>query len=115
MLHSFIFFFPSRRGHTRGALVTGVQTCAPPIWPNCKRVPAVSAPTRTQRHASRSSLAASIVLEVTSTLDSIGKSLSSFLSDDAAPEHAAPATRSEERRVGKECVSRGGSRWPPYH
>src|SRR3546814_17298423 len=28
-----IFFFSSRRRHTRCALVTGVQTCALPIWP----------------------------------------------------------------------------------
>src|SRR3546814_7921789 len=28
----FIFFFSSRRRHTRCALVTGVQTCALPIW-----------------------------------------------------------------------------------
>src|SRR3546814_2862677 len=28
------FFFSSRRRHTRCALVTGVQTCALPIW-NC--------------------------------------------------------------------------------
>src|SRR3546814_3568950 len=27
-----VFFFSSRRRHTRGALVTGVQTCALPIW-----------------------------------------------------------------------------------
>src|SRR3546814_11790875 len=27
----------------------------------------------------------------------------------------AKAFRSEERRVGKECVSTGRSRWPPYH
>src|SRR3546814_5328230 len=27
------FFFSSRRRHTRGALVTGVQTCALPICP----------------------------------------------------------------------------------
>src|SRR3546814_19922420 len=26
-----------------------------------------------------------------------------------------PATRSEERRVGKECVSTCRSRWSPYH
>src|SRR3546814_11819440 len=26
-----------------------------------------------------------------------------------------PAVRSEERRVGKECVSTGRSRWSPYH
>src|SRR3546814_14762488 len=29
----FLFFFSSRRRHTRCALVTGVQTCALPIWP----------------------------------------------------------------------------------
>src|SRR3546814_14717364 len=26
-----------------------------------------------------------------------------------------PSERSEERRVGKECVSPGRSRWSPYH
>src|SRR3546814_17011755 len=29
----FLFFVSSRRRHTRCALVTGVQTCALPIWP----------------------------------------------------------------------------------
>src|SRR3546814_7431556 len=29
------FFFSSRRRHTRCALVTGVQTCALPIWSGC--------------------------------------------------------------------------------
>src|SRR3546814_1459530 len=32
MLHDFIFFCSSRRRHTRCALVTGVQTCALPIF-----------------------------------------------------------------------------------
>src|SRR3546814_6970537 len=36
-----IFFFSSRRRHTSGALVTGVQTCALPI---CLRVVFYSAP-----------------------------------------------------------------------
>src|SRR3546814_9051668 len=31
VVYSF-FFFSSRRRHTRCALVTGVQTCALPIW-----------------------------------------------------------------------------------
>src|SRR3546814_13283722 len=33
------------------------------------------------------------------------------------PEHPVPDVndRSEERRVGKECVSTCGSRWSPYH
>src|SRR3546814_2676245 len=34
LLLLFFFFFSSRRRHTRCALVTGVQTCALPIWTN---------------------------------------------------------------------------------
>src|SRR3546814_9695675 len=34
---------------------------------------------------------------------------------DFASTRAALATRSEERRVGKECVSTCRSRWSPYH
>src|SRR3546814_6389459 len=33
----FLFFFSSRRRHTRCALVTGVQTCALPIFPGADR------------------------------------------------------------------------------
>src|SRR3546814_18499701 len=33
---------------------------------------------------------------------------------EANARHAAAETRSEERRVGKECVSTGKSRWSPY-
>src|SRR3546814_8170734 len=36
------FFFSSRRRHTRCALVTGVQTCALPIYPRFKPLPAVT-------------------------------------------------------------------------
>src|SRR3546814_10117194 len=32
-----LFFFSSRRRHTSCALVTGVQTCALPIWPGKAR------------------------------------------------------------------------------
>src|SRR3546814_6379899 len=32
VVFDFFFFFSSRRRHTRCALVTGVQTCALPIW-----------------------------------------------------------------------------------
>src|SRR3546814_6723015 len=34
------FFFSSRRRHTRCALVTGVQTCALPIWKGGRLEPA---------------------------------------------------------------------------
>src|SRR3546814_13547767 len=35
--------------------------------------------------------------------------------EEPLPEAAAPDRRSEERRVGKECVSTCRSRWSPYH
>src|SRR3546814_9230145 len=34
----FVFFFSSRRRHTRCALVTGVQTCALPIYSPVKEI-----------------------------------------------------------------------------
>src|SRR3546814_14100902 len=37
-----VFFFSSRRRHTRCALVTGVQTCALPIWLFRARHPDIS-------------------------------------------------------------------------
>src|SRR3546814_6966611 len=81
-----ICFFSSRRRHTRCALVTGVQTCALPIYPERRRRPVERAlrrrPFAHRRHARR------------------------------AQGHPA---RSEERRVGKECVSTCRSRWSPYH
>src|SRR3546814_20036520 len=37
-----------------------------------------------------------------------------FVPPDAFP-YQTPVARSEERRVGKECVSTCRSRWSPYH
>src|SRR3546814_3923445 len=74
------FFFSSRRRHTRCALVTGVQTCALPIY--------------------ISECESTGVTVVTPELLAVG---------DRASD------RSEERRVGKECVSTCRSRWSPYH
>src|SRR3546814_6992515 len=79
-----VFFFSSRRRHTRCALVTGVQTCALPI---------------SGRSASCSPPTASLSLAPGWT----------------ARWRSAPSSRSEERRVGKECVSTCRSRWSPYH
>src|SRR3546814_4357608 len=105
----FYFFLSSRRRHTRCALVTGVQTCALPIF------------------------AATCMLLGTTTLSFIR--LSSLMYPDEKfallmlhVHRLAPARgkdvhkaagrlrqRSEERRVGKECVSTCRSRWSPYH
>src|SRR3546814_7859862 len=38
-----VFFFSSRRRHTRCALVTGVQTCALPIYSIASALPSLSA------------------------------------------------------------------------
>src|SRR3546814_1991409 len=83
----FFFFFSSRRRHTRCALVTGVQTCALPISPADFAI-------RTDRLAVRG----------------IGARLRT-----QALQSPRGQPRSEERRVGKECVSTCRSRWSPYH
>src|SRR3546814_1272973 len=92
------FFFSSRRRHTRCALVTGVQTCALPIL-----MPA-DAP-RAKRDATLA-LGAEIVSydRATESRELIAARLAE-----------ARGARSEERRVGKECVSTCRSRWSPYH
>src|SRR3546814_8384958 len=90
------FFFSSRRRHTRCALVTGVQTCALPIsqyrlglmYENGRGVP----------------------MDLAEAEKWYGR---------AAEQGYSGAQynlgRSEERRVGKECVSTCRSRWSPYH
>src|SRR3546814_12961761 len=47
-------------------------------------------------------------------LGRIGKTLGDLLPELDAPV-GDPAARSEERRVGKECVRTGIYRWAPYH
>src|SRR3546814_10113657 len=94
VLVSFVFFFfSSRRRHTRCALVTGVQTCALPI---CARM--CGSPRRGSTAASR---------RATHQRHPCGQI------GDAIGGRFLPA-RSEERRVGKECVSTCRSRWSPY-
>src|SRR3546814_4800039 len=78
-----VVFFSSRRRHTRCALVTGVQTCALPILPG----------------ASSGSLSEA---DIDAMLRVLGDS------NRLIPQQF---DRSEERRVGKECVSTCRSRW----
>src|SRR3546814_4964457 len=102
------FFFSSRRRHTRCALVTGVQ-----------------------RVLFRSIAAAASLVDAGHTR--VAGADPEFVRDFQHPGIMAltgipacrwPATtigamliaiRSEERRVGKECVSTCRSRWSPYH
>src|SRR3546814_3041355 len=94
------FLFSSRRRHTRCALVTGVQTCALPISNFTLSVTLLQAATIQLQYFS--SAPEEIRLVILATRDPSGQWLST-------------ASRSEERRVGKECVSTCRSRWSPYH
>src|SRR3546814_9305434 len=99
-LHVLVFFFSSRRRHTRCALVTGVQTCALPISLGGAQF-AIDEEQGINCHVQ--------VL--------LGNRYFGFLMDsDQVPAcSACRAARSEERRVGKECVGTCRSRWSPYH
>src|SRR3546814_1561400 len=107
------FFFSSRRRHTRCALVTGVQTCALPIFEKVGGAIRIGQPCPD-----------ALALGLTSGLalaDARARvpELQVFDADPGADqsflERLADDCRSEERRVGKECVSTCRSRWSPYH
>src|SRR3546814_10077761 len=91
-----MFFFSSRRRHTRCALVTGVQTCALPI---CGAVFSLLPPENATGNFTK--IVQRIPVKIRLEDSQIN---TSFL-----------RPRSEERRVGKKCVSTCRSRWSPYH
>src|SRR3546814_14791945 len=126
------FFFSSRRRHTRCALVTGVQTCALPIciecvpW-NCAPQPLEPLPSLTDGLLS---LFAPLLFAVSffacgfhgtpspakrSRRGRIkGQNWPTPTTSDEAPGRVT-LRRSEERRVGTECVRTFSSRWARYH
>src|SRR3546814_2600911 len=116
------FFFSSRRRHTICALVTGVQTCALPIcfMPAGLRPASAGA----AAVASEISLVSSDRRNGVSDSRAVRRTWSAArtfsacrLSPTVGRRAAVTGTirRSEERRVGKECVSTCRSRWSPYH
>src|SRR5207248_8872424 len=102
----FFFFFQAEDG-IRDRTVTGVQTCALPIFRRVK-----------QRFASLSAVLVLVVASLLSACATSGDSMSSDSDSQAAtsstpvPGEKMSDDRSEERRVGKECRSRrGGEQW----
>src|SRR3546814_3945391 len=93
------FFFSSRRRHTRCALVTGVQTCALPIY-QASILAALAVPL--------------FVIDEADCFSFVNQAAEQFF-DSSTSNLAGRPLRSEERRVGKECVSTCRSRWSPYH
>src|SRR3546814_16835929 len=133
------FFFSSRRRHTRCALVTGVQTCALPIFFLCCRsgVPMAAIEQDSQSFSlgqlwsdkryravlTQIMVVAGVFLIVgflaanaVENLELLGKSFGfNFLWEPARYDiNQSFIERSEERRVGKECVSTCRYGWWQY-
>src|SRR3546814_19331962 len=110
-----LFFFSSRRRHTRCALVTGVQTCALPIfrYPRQAFVDVnvtgtlnlieAAVATGNDRFLFTSTTSLMVRADVRAGADEAG---AWWMDEDFGPISA-------ERRVGKECVSTCRSRWSP--
>src|SRR3546814_7248950 len=110
-----MLFFSSRRRHTRCALVTGVQTCALPISGTQSSCSGEIAMTLTRQEWEGVLKSNGVdVGEVERTLQA-ACCQPGIPSEEIALAEIALQHRSEERRVGKECVSTCRSRWSPYH
>src|SRR3546814_6555241 len=96
-------FVSSRRRHTRCALVTGVQTCALPICYEERLGKPATEYVRNAITAGPSGIYPGVTYE----------GFKNYTVYWTSPVSGWSA-RSEERRVGKECVSTCRSRWSPY-
>src|SRR3546814_12578186 len=105
-------FCSSRRRHTRCALVTGVQTCALPIWSGGEWSPLRADP-ENPRNRRIGAVQKLFPLRVIHFLESVLCFIVFARYWEARDVVYVP--RSEERRVGNECVSTCRSRWSPYH
>src|SRR3546814_20318392 len=103
-----LFFFSSRRRHTRCALVTGVQTCALPIFLDHRRPGE-----QVGRGAPRIDRA--LFSPIAQRSASSRFDLPQPLGPTIPVSPRSMRRRSEERRVGKECVSPCSSRCAPSH
>src|SRR3712207_8612323 len=102
LLPVFIFFFFQAEDGIRDIGVTGVQTCALPIFRGGARAP--------PRRAARALLPHARL--VRGLRGPRAGDLPARLAGARALRRGRPSgVRSEERRVGKECRSR----WSPYH
>src|SRR3546814_15183707 len=110
MLFGF-FFFSSRRRHTSCALVTGVQTCALPIFivgqPQSSLGPVMAKSDLLERYKAKR--------DFNKTPEPGDDGPANADQPSFVVQKHWASTRSEERRVGKECVSTGRFRVWPYH
>src|SRR3989475_4644725 len=102
LLFFLLFFFQAEDG-IRDLTVTGVQTCALPISPD--------GAVRSRRRRARVRRRARGSMAQPLGPDRAGHHQPPQAAGVAGPVGSRARTRSEERRVGKECRSR----WSPYH
>src|SRR3546814_16392929 len=120
-----VFFFSSRRRHTRCALVTGVQTCALPILPvrclastgsACRStVPRSVRPDRRFWGCVVRRNRGILKMDERPTRSSNRYHHWQWPQNAKTDRDTESTSRSEERRVGTECDSTCRSRWLPYH
>src|SRR3546814_3955365 len=104
-----MFLFSIRRRHTRCALVTGVQTCALPIWFWDLQF------FNTNGNSSwKCSIAGAGRKRGNHYFTRLAEEFQRIPPAEEFEDDGI-SNRSEERRVGKECVSTCRSRWSPYH
>src|SRR3546814_2569398 len=115
MMCVFFFFFSSRRRHTRCALVTGVQTCALPISPVNVQLSFVAMVTCPATASAPLHVRWTSQVHMQNIFASHRITSYSRRSRCRSFFHSVFILRSEERRVGKECVSTCRSRWSQYH
>src|SRR3546814_10814581 len=106
------FFFSSRRRHTRCALVTGVQTCALPIYGDFDRCFLFDEHGDFIEGYYIVGLLAEAMLKREPGAKIIHDPRLSWNTIDMVTA-AGGEPRSEERRAGKECVSTCRFRWSP--
>src|SRR3546814_20099364 len=107
----FIFFLSTKERHPVGALVTGVQTCALPILRGGHTLGVDLAERRLAMEFDHSMLF--------ERAEQPAEQFEAARGAEHTRHFAFPLDRderrSEERRVGKECVSTSRSRWQPYN
>src|SRR3546814_6831716 len=137
----FLFFFSSRRRHTRCALVTGVQTCALPIWGlragtlptplvvGFGEAAAIAGAEMNVESARLGAIRDRFLARIRAALPTahlhgdpvrripgnLNLSFADIEGQDLMMRLGNLSVRSEERRVGKECGSTCRLRWSPYH
>src|SRR3546814_16710311 len=122
-----MFFFSSRRRHTRCALVTGVQTCALPISlcggrPRCGRTrpPHETAQRPKQQEEQRGGDSRDDATEgaqqgESGTRPDVRQGRGGAESQAGSRQSGHKRFRSEERRVEQECGSTCSTRWYPSY